>query len=452
MLGMIASRWFSSSRLETETTQSSTELEQLRGLVTALNRSTAVIEFSLDGTIQSANENFLQTLGYSLAEIQGKHHRIFVDADYAQSPAYVEFWEKLRRGQLHSGQYKRIGKGGREVFIQASYNPVFDQSGKPIKVVKFATDVTELVHVQQKATQSLNMLENLPINIMFADRDLTIRYINRSSRTTLEKVQHLLPIPVDRILGANIDQFHKDPSHQRKLLADPRNLPVKAHFPLGPEMIDLMVHPIFDADQNYVGAMASWNIVTEQTALRSQAVQLGQVGQTVASNVNDMAAAMREASVNVNRTANLAAGAEKQVLATGDSIQQLTDSSSQIEDVIDLIRELADQTNLLALNATIEAARAGEAGRSFAVVAGEVKSLASETAKATHTIAERVSGIRANIESVVTATHEISSSVAEVSQNSNAVAAAIEEQTTIISGMKTTAEDLVQLSGQLQKL
>ncbi|WP_315858785.1 methyl-accepting chemotaxis protein [Blastopirellula sediminis] len=421
-------------------------------LVDALSRSTAMLECSLDGVILSANEKFQQLLGYKLDEIRGQHHRRLVDPKQSNSAEHSQFWDKLRSGQSITDQFRCIAKCGREVYLQGSYNAVLGADGRPTKIVAVVTDVTSLVQAQQSSAQTLNMLENLPLNVMFADRDLVIRYINRSSRETLEKVQHLLPIPVSKIVGANIDQFHKDPASQRRLLADPKNLPIKAHFPLGPEMIDLMVHPVFDAAQNYVGAMASWNIVTAQTALRTQAGKLGQVGQTVASNVNDMAAAMREASVNVSRTASLAASAEKQVAATGDSIQQLTDSSGQIEEVIDLIRELADQTNLLALNATIEAARAGDAGRSFAVVAGEVKSLASETAKATHTIAERVSGIRANIESVVKATHEISGSVAEVSQNSNAVAAAIEEQSTIITGMKTTAEDLVNLSGQLQQL
>ncbi|EAQ78049.1 methyl-accepting chemotaxis protein [Blastopirellula marina] len=452
MLGMIASRWFTSKGSAPERTESDRERDELQGLAAALDRSSAIIHFSLDGTILSANDNSLQTMGYSRDEIVGKHHRIFVEPQDAASREYSQFWEQLRRGESHSDQFKRIGKGGREVYLQASYNPILDAAGRPTKVVKIATDITQKALSQQEGARAMNMLENLPINIMFADRDLVIRYINHSSRATLETVGHLLPIPVDRILGANIDQFHKNPQHQRQLLANPNNLPVKAKFPLGPEMIDLMVHPIYDDSQNYIGTMASWNIVTQEEALRSQAGQLGQVGQTVASNVNDMAAAMREVSVNVSRTASLAASAEQQVVATDDSIQQLTDSSGQIEEVIDLIRELADQTNLLALNATIEAARAGDAGRSFAVVASEVKSLASETAKATHTIAERVSGIRANIESVVSATREISGSVAEVSQNSTAVAAAIEEQATIISGMKTTAGDLVQLSGQLQQL
>lgn len=112
------------------------------GMLDAINKVQAVIEFGLDGTIQHANENFLNAMGYTLDEIRGKHHSMFVDPAYRESPQYKLFWEKLGRGEFDAGQYKRIAKGGREVWIQASYNPVFDGSGKPFKVVKFATDIT----------------------------------------------------------------------------------------------------------------------------------------------------------------------------------------------------------------------------------------------------------------------------------------------------------------------
>src|SRR3546814_6343038 len=132
------------------------ELNDLRGVVTALNRSQGVITFGLDGTILDANENFLKPLGYSLAEVKGKHHSMFVEPADAQSAEYRAFWDKLRRGEYDAGQYRRIGKGGREVWIQASYNPVLDRSGRPVKVVKFATDITaqkqQTADVDRKST------------------------------------------------------------------------------------------------------------------------------------------------------------------------------------------------------------------------------------------------------------------------------------------------------------
>lgn len=112
-------------------------------MLAALDRSQAVIEFSLDGTVLNANENFCSAVGYSLEEIRGKHHSMFVDEAYRQSPEYQTFWNDLRQGKFQAAKYKRFGKGGREIWIQASYNPIVDASGKPFGVVKFATDVTE---------------------------------------------------------------------------------------------------------------------------------------------------------------------------------------------------------------------------------------------------------------------------------------------------------------------
>src|SRR5690242_16524306 len=119
------------------------ELQELRGKVSAIGRSNAVIEFNLDGTILTANDNFLRTLGYTLDEVRGKHHRMFVDPTYSQSSEYQQFWEKLGRGEFDAGRYKRIGRGGKEVWIQASYNAIMDSNNRPYKVVKFATDITE---------------------------------------------------------------------------------------------------------------------------------------------------------------------------------------------------------------------------------------------------------------------------------------------------------------------
>jgi methyl-accepting chemotaxis protein len=117
-------------------------IADMEGVIAALHRSQAVIEFNLDGTIITANENFLKTLGYALSEIQGRHHSLFVESDYGSSGEYREFWRRLNAGEFFADKYKRIGKGGKEIWIQASYNPIFDKTGKPVKVIKFATDIT----------------------------------------------------------------------------------------------------------------------------------------------------------------------------------------------------------------------------------------------------------------------------------------------------------------------
>ncbi len=120
--------------------------------VSAIDRSQAVIEFDLEGRILAANENFLRTVGYTLPEVIGRHHRMFVTPEYAASEEYREFWRQLLRGEFVSGRFHRIGKDGRDVWIQSSYNPILDQAGRPVKVIKYAYDVTEQVELERRLT------------------------------------------------------------------------------------------------------------------------------------------------------------------------------------------------------------------------------------------------------------------------------------------------------------
>lgn len=434
------------------TLQLQQQLDEALAKIAAIDRSNAVIEFSMDGTILNVNDNFLKTLGYTRDEIIGKHHSMFVDPKFVQSMDYKDFWQGLNNGKFYSERFKRIGKGGRELFIQATYNPVLGPDGKPCKVIKFATDVTEEVRMQEEATRLMNMVESLPTNLILADNDLIIRYMNPASLASLKSIAHLLPVPVDQVVGSSIDIFHEHPEHQRKMLANKANFPIKSSIKLGNEILSLEVRPITNRAGADIGLMTTWQVITEQMKIRQQVGTLGQVGKTVADNVQDMGAAITEISANIGRTANLALTAEDQSKAARQTIATLGDSSIEIEEVVTLICDLADQTNLLALNATIEAARAGEAGRGFAVVASEVKTLANSTQAATQTIAERVQRIRTSIEGAINSTNEIAKSVVEVSSNTTAVAAAIEEQSAIISTMGTTAEELLELSTELQKL
>src|SRR5262249_37302560 len=148
------------------------------GMLEALDRSQAIIEFTLDGKIIKANKNFLATLGYTLEEVKGQHHSMFVDPTYRQSPEYRAFWEKLGRGEHDAGKYRRIAKGGREVWIQASYNPILDGNGKPFKVVKFATDITEQENKAKEALFKSTGFDGSSVAMMMVDRDFKIMYVN----------------------------------------------------------------------------------------------------------------------------------------------------------------------------------------------------------------------------------------------------------------------------------
>lgn len=391
-----------------------------------VNSSAAKTLKGIEGTIK-------ETFGVAIEDVLGGSiHRFHKD------PARIERILEDPKALPHQAEFSFGG-----VTLSAVINGVYDEQGQLYGYIVNWEDVTKRVASEQRMTQLANMLENLPLNVIFADRDLVVQYMNPASKNTLRKLEHLLPVPVDAIVGTCIDKFHKNPSHQRNLLADPSNLPIHTQIELGEEVLDLLVSAIYDLDQQYIGAMATWSIVTKEVNTKNEAER---VGQSVASTSTEMAASINEISNSVSLVANMAKQAEGFSDKTSRSIEKLSDSSDHIGNFVDVIRELADQTNLLALNATIEAARAGESGRSFAVVASEVKELSKETTNATQSIGERVTGIQGCISEVVEASKEIAQAIGEVSQNTNTIAAAIEEQSVTMNELSRSAEGLVNLT------
>jgi len=253
--------------------------EDYRGQVDAIRKSQAVIEFALDGTVIDANDNFLDTLGYSLAEIRGKHHSLFVDPTEQAGPEYRAFWERLGRGQYDAGQYRRIGKGGREVWIQASYNPILNTAGEPVKVIKIATDITKIVEERRAGLKVQRAVDNLTSSVMMVDRDLVITYVNESTRKLLKGIAPEIRLlwsefDPDRIVGTCIDRFHKDPSHQRRLLADPSRMPYETDIRIGGLIIHLCVNASYDEQGNHVGNSLEWANVTDIRASEALNVDL----------------------------------------------------------------------------------------------------------------------------------------------------------------------------------
>lgn len=241
------------------------DVKDLTARAEAISRVQAVIEFELDGTIITANDNFLNCLGYRLDEVQGKHHRMFVDPAYAAGGDYAAFWQKLNRGEYDAGIYKRIGKGGKELWIQASYNPIMDANGKPYKVVKFASDVTE----EKKKALVKSAMDNSATNVLMCDRNLIVTYINKAAQDKLKnlelEIRKVLPsFNADTIVGTCIDGFHKIPSHQRNILENPKNFPHKADIQLGPLQLELNVGAIISDKGEYLGNSLEWSDVTEK--------------------------------------------------------------------------------------------------------------------------------------------------------------------------------------------
>ena len=333
---------------------------------------------------------------------------------------------------------------------------------------------TAMTRLRDQAEQSRisNMVENMPINVLLANRDFELVYMNPCSVTTLKQIEHLLPRPVNQLLGQKIDIFHKNPEMQRKLLSDPRNLPHKARIKLQNEYLDLSVSAIMDKNGVYVGPMVCWSVATtqvqladdferdvkgvveivtssatemqassrsmaaasEETARQSQVVaaaseQATRNVETVSSAAEELSKSISEIARHVQDASKMTAGAVTEAERTNVTIRQLGDSSNEIGHVVKVITSIAQQTNLLALNATIEAARAGEAGKGFAVVANEVKELARQTAKATEEISQKISAIQGATSTAVTAIGSIGESIRRINEISTTIASAVEEQT-----------------------
>ena len=464
------------------------QLANLQGQSDAISRSQAVIEFEPDGRIIRANQNFLTTLGYRLEEIEGKHHGMFVEPEYRSSAEYRRLWDDLAIGHFQSARFKRIGKGGREVWIQASYNPIFDSDGKTCKVVKFATDVTEMVAAELVHERNSAMTELASVGIMFADTSGVIRYANASCQRILKKLEGLIPVRAEQVIGTNMDVFHRNPSHQRNLLADERNLPKEVTIKLGSETVDLMVSAITNGQGARIGSMALWTLATDKAAmtaaltngahsLASASHQLSAVAKQLTSNseqttsqanlastasdlvtdnvssvaaaAEQMSATVREIAKNATDAAKVATSAVHAAEDTNKTVAQLGISSVEIGKVIKVITSIAQQTNLLALNATIEAARAGEAGKGFAVVANEVKELAKQTAAATEDISQKIEAIQNNTKGAVAAIQQIGKIIGQINDYQNTIASAVEEQAATTNEIARNAAEAARGSSQI---
>ncbi|WP_275785309.1 methyl-accepting chemotaxis protein [Pararhizobium gei] len=383
-----------------------------QGQMVAISRVQGIIEFTVDGDIVTANDNFLKTLGYRLDEIKGRNHNMLVAQDYAQSPEYREFWAALRRGEFQAGEFTRVGKNGKIVSINASYNPILDVKGKITKVVKFATDVTARVHAVNTIGAALTRLSQGDLSFTIDEAFATdFEGLRRTMNDTLSQMRNTL--------GAVSQSTGQIDTGTREISQSAEDLSKR----------------------------------TEQQAasLEETAAALDQITVNV-TNASKRADEARHAATTASENAQRSG---KVVADAVGAMSRIETSSNQISNIIGVIDEIAFQTNLLALNAGVEAARAGDAGKGFAVVAQEVRELAQRSAQAAKEIKELIRNSSHEVSTGVKLVSEtgealrtIQENIVAVNEHMEAITSSAREQATGLSEVNSAVNQMDQVTQQ----
>ena len=432
--------------------------------LSAIDRSQAIIEFTPEGIVTHANQNFLETMGYELSEIIGKHHSIFVDPEEAQQSDYKNFWKELREGQFRAREFRRISKSGKNVWIQASYNPIIDRHGDVTGIMKIATDTTSEKSKTSKDAGLITAINASQAVIHFA-MDGTIQGANENFCKTLGydqdeihgKHHSMFVAPEDR--NSDYDEFWNNLRAGKFQTAEFKRIsktgqPVYIQATYTPilnfrgkpyQVVKFATDITHRVKARMLRAETSAAIDRDLTEIEAfvrrasnQAQEAANASSESSSNVESVATGSAQSASSVSEIAGQASKASdisrdavEQAASANKHIQALSQSADQIGAIISLISDIAEQTNLLALNATIEAARAGDAGKGFAVVASEVKQLATQSARASQDIGGQILSVQNATQEVVGAIESIAKVIADVNNISLSISSAVEEQAAV---------------------
>lgn len=405
-------------------------------ILRSLDRSQAIIHFSPSGDILYANDNFLNALGYTLDEIVGKHHRMFCDEIYTKSADYQKFWEDIGHGKFKSGRFQRLDKNGNPVWIEASYNPVYNSKGELYKVVKFAADVSDAV----KRTREYF---DKSMAVIYFRMDGTIKEANQkflnATGYSLDEIKgqhHRIFCDPDYVETAEYEQFWKD--LQNGLMQSGEYL----RFSKTGDAIylDASYTVEFDNDGNPQQVVKYARDITGQVHSNKE---INRSLESTSAGAQEMSSSISEISGNIGQVGSQVNMISNQTEEALNILEGLLSASGRMGDVLKFITDVAGQINLLALNANIEAARAGEAGRGFAVVADEVKKLSSLVSNSSEKISTEIGEIQSASESVSNASKQVHESIFSLNETTGSIASAVNQQS---AATQEIAENITRIS------
>lgn len=396
---MLASR-----KLKRELSDCRHQYQQLSGIQQAINSHMAVIEFTTEGEILSANSRFLDAVGYSLAEVQGQHHRLFCDPALVRTSGYRDFWQQLRQGRAQSGTFQRLNRQGQLVWLEATYFPVLDEQGNVVRVLKIASDITEKQHQLDGQRAVLSALHRSTAVIEFAIDGTILTANDNFLATTHYRLEQITG--KHHQLFCEPEFYRQHPNFWRELAAgEHKSGSFKRIDAMGRELwLEATYNPILDDKGQVTRVVKFASDITERVLASQRNREASEMASVTAiQTAHIVERGTGSLSESVNTSSRVASDLEQAMQV----IERLNEQARNIEEIVATISSVADQTNLLALNAAIEAARAGELGRGFAVVADEVRQLAGRTSRATAEIGQVVQQNRELTAQVSTAIIEV---------------------------------------------